>query len=92
MTLEEVLHVLDDEDEDEPMMAGSDEEFDVLEDIEIHENEDETNCRYQYSDVSDMITGIVVQADEWNDLQQDTSHTVDSNDHHAGNNNTLKHT
>eukprot|EP00731_Ephydatia_muelleri_P019203 Em0012g28a len=41
-TLEEVLHVLD-EDEDEPMMAGSDEEFDVLEDIEIHENEDETN-------------------------------------------------
>ena len=33
-TLEEVLHVLD-EDEDEPMMAGSDEEFDVLEDIEM---------------------------------------------------------
>ena len=91
MTLEEVLHVLD-EDKDEPMMAGSDEEFDVLEDIEIHENEDETNCRYQYSDDPDMITGIVVQADEWNDLQQDTSHTVDSNDNHAGNNNMLKHT
>ena len=39
-----------------------------------------------------MITGIVVQADEWNDLKQDTSHTVDSNDNHAGNNNMLKHT
>ena len=57
MTLEEVLHVLD-EDEDEPMMAGSEEEFDVLEDIEIHENEDETNCRYQYSDDSDMTLWI----------------------------------
>ena len=34
MMLEEVLHVLD-EDEDEPIMAGSDEEFDVLEDIDI---------------------------------------------------------
>ena len=50
------------------------------------------NCRYQYSDDLNMITGIVVQADEWNDLQQGTSHTVDSNDHHAGNNNMLKHT
>ena len=74
MTLEEVLHILD-EDKGEPMMAGSEEEFDVLEDIEILENKDETNCRYQYSDDPDMITGIVVQADEWNDLQQDTSHT-----------------
>ena len=54
MTLEEVLHILD-EDEDEPMMAGNDEEFDVLEDIEIHENEDETNCRYQYSDDPDLM-------------------------------------
>eukprot|EP00731_Ephydatia_muelleri_P001563 Em0001g1563a len=39
------LHILD-EDKDEPMMAGSEEEFDVLEDIELLENEDETNCRY----------------------------------------------
>ena len=39
-----------------------------------------------------MITGIVVQADEWNDLQQNTSHTVISNDNHAGNNNMLQHT
>lgn len=46
MTLEEVLDILD---EDEPMMADSDEEFDVLEETEIDEannNDNETNCRY----------------------------------------------
>lgn len=30
-------------DEDEPMTTGSDEEFDVLEEIEIDANEDDTN-------------------------------------------------
>ena len=76
-TLEEVL----DEDEDEPMIVTKSLMFWKI-------------LRYMKTRMKQIvgtsILMILMQADEWNDLQQDTSHTVDSNDNHAGNNNMLK--